>query len=145
MDRELPYVCVGWGSDGETTLPWFSQTCNSLLPPGCRYDQCLQDLKVTQKRIAEEEAADRARQKGFGAAAPVVAIKPSAKSQRIAQLVGNGAAVAVPKRSEGYGMVPAHLRQDKRSLEEVERDMRAKRARKAEAADTEEVETVTKS
>jgi hypothetical protein len=105
----------------------------------------LQDLKVTQKRIAEEEAADRARQKGLGAAAPVVAIKPSAKSQRIAQLVGNGAAVAVPKRSEGYGMVPAHLRQDKRSLEEVERDMRAKRARKAEAADTEEVENVTKS
>eukprot|EP00038_Savillea_parva_P002934 m.119179 g.119179 ORF g.119179 m.119179 type:complete len:238 (-) comp11008_c0_seq3:1408-2121(-) len=96
------------------------------------YDACMEALRATQKKIAEEEAIDRQqRQKTASAAPPVVTAKPSAKQQRIAQMVGDVSVAVAPKQSGGYGMVPAHLRQDKRSLEEIEKDIREKkRARK---------------
>mmetsp|Transcript_31427 Transcript_31427/g.82427 ORF Transcript_31427/g.82427 Transcript_31427/m.82427 type:complete len:270 (-) Transcript_31427:134-943(-) len=94
------------------------------------YDACMAALKVTKKRLAEEAARDRERSlKAAAKKVKVVAATQSAKQQRIAQLVGDTSGPVAPKQSGGYGMVPAHLRSDKRSLEEVERDMRAKRAK----------------
>eukprot|EP00035_Acanthoeca_spectabilis_P023432 m.449354 g.449354 ORF g.449354 m.449354 type:complete len:231 (-) comp19807_c0_seq1:356-1048(-) len=110
-----------------------------LMDRDVSYEECMAALKVTKKKIAEEEAADRERRrKEAVGSAPVQPVKQSAKKQRIAELVGDVSVAVAPTQKGDYGMVPAHLRQDKRSLEEVERDMRAKRARKEKAAEEEQ-------
>ena len=88
----------------------------------------MEELRRTKKRLADEAAADRERSKA-NAAAPRATVQY--RNEKIAKLVGDTTIAAKPKTSDGYGIVPQHLRADKRSLEEVERDLRAKRARKA--------------
>eukprot|EP00041_Stephanoeca_diplocostata_P007692 m.111049 g.111049 ORF g.111049 m.111049 type:complete len:73 (+) comp16990_c0_seq9:1013-1231(+) len=56
------------------------------------------------------------------------------RNDRLKKLVGDTEIAAKPKEGVSYGIVPAHLRADKRTIEEVENDLRAKRARKDKAA-----------
>lgn len=130
MDRDVSYVFVSLTQHDSTAFHTVALH---------RYEECMAALKVTKKKIAEEEAADRERRrKEAVGSAPVQPVKQSAKKQRIAELVGDVSVAVAPTQKGDYGMVPAHLRQDKRSLEEVERDMRAKRARKEKAAEEEQ-------